>query len=149
MARAASSGLSECRRQGACPQARGLCRGTRLTHAATIAAQDWPVTSAHGMPPNRYRGPPMTLGNMRVNGVRSLSVRCLICHHQAVLAVDEWPDHVRVPAFGRRMVCTGCGIIGADARPNWASPRIIQMDQDTGAEGLYSRRAGQEPRSWS
>jgi hypothetical protein len=28
------------------------------------------------MPPNRYRGPPMTLANMRENGVRSLSVTC-------------------------------------------------------------------------
>jgi hypothetical protein len=24
-----------------------------------------------------------------------------------------------VPSFGPRMVCTRCGIIGADARPNW------------------------------
>jgi hypothetical protein len=24
-----------------------------------------------------------------------------------------------VPAFGPRMVCTSCGIVGADARPNW------------------------------
>jgi hypothetical protein len=24
-----------------------------------------------------------------------------------------------MPAFGPRMVCTGCGMIGADARPNW------------------------------
>jgi hypothetical protein len=24
-----------------------------------------------------------------------------------------------VPAFGQRMVCTSCGIVGADARPNW------------------------------
>jgi hypothetical protein len=28
------------------------------------------------MPVNRYRGPPMTLANMRENGVRSLSVTC-------------------------------------------------------------------------
>jgi len=27
----------------------------------------------------------MTLGNMRENGVRSLAVYCLRCHHQAVL----------------------------------------------------------------
>jgi hypothetical protein len=26
---------------------------------------------------------------------------------------------VPVPAFGPRMVCAGCGIIGAFARPNW------------------------------
>jgi hypothetical protein len=36
---------------------------------------------------------PMTLGNMR--------------------------DDVPVPTFGPRMVCTKCGTIGADVRPNW------------------------------
>jgi hypothetical protein len=35
---------------------------------------------------------PMTLGNMRANGVRSLSVSCWLCHHDAVLAVDAWSD---------------------------------------------------------
>jgi hypothetical protein len=62
---------------------------------------------------------PMTLGNTRANGVRSLSVSCWLCHRGAVLAVDHWPDYVPVPAFGPRMVCTGCGIVGADARQNW------------------------------
>jgi hypothetical protein len=28
-------------------------------------------------------------------------------------------DDIPVPAFGPRMMCTRCGIIGADARPNW------------------------------
>jgi hypothetical protein len=36
-----------------------------------------------------------------------------------VLSADRWPDDVAVPTFGPRMVCTRCGIIGADARPNW------------------------------
>jgi hypothetical protein len=45
---------------------------------------------------------PMTLGNMR--GLRSLAIYCWQCH---------------LPTFGPRMVCTGCGIISADARPNW------------------------------
>jgi hypothetical protein len=34
----------------------------------------------------------MTLGNMRANGVPSLAVRCMLCHHQAVLSVDAWAD---------------------------------------------------------
>jgi hypothetical protein len=66
---------------------------------------------------------PMTLGNMRELGVRSLDVSCWNCHHQAVLLADCWPDDVVVPTFGPRMVCTGCGIVGADARPNWKERR--------------------------
>jgi hypothetical protein len=62
---------------------------------------------------------PMTLGNMRELGVTALSVTCLQCSHRAVLDVRPWPDDVVVPWFGPRMVCTGCGMIGADARPNW------------------------------
>ncbi len=62
---------------------------------------------------------PMTLGNMRANGVRSLIVYCMACHRSAVLDVDGYADGVPVPAFSPRMVCTRCGIIGADARPNW------------------------------
>jgi hypothetical protein len=67
----------------------------------------------------RYEIQPMTLGNMCELGVRSLDVSCWLCRHQAVLSADRWPDDVVVPTFGPRMVCTGCGIIGADARPNW------------------------------
>jgi hypothetical protein len=61
----------------------------------------------------------MTLGNMRANGVRSLFVSCWNCHHRAVLGADRRRDDVPVPTFGPRMVCTRCGIVGADARPNW------------------------------
>ena len=71
------------------------------------------------MPPNRYRGPPMTLENMRAQGVRSLWVVCELCRHDAVVNVDGYGDAVPVPAFGSRMVCTCCGVIGAHARPNW------------------------------
>jgi hypothetical protein len=34
-------------------------------------------------PPTRYHGPPMTLANMRENGVRSLAVTCELCHRGA------------------------------------------------------------------
>jgi hypothetical protein len=64
----------------------------------------------------RYRGPPMTLANMRAQGVRSLAVTCELCHHDAVVNVDAFDDAVPVPAF---VLCTVCGIIGAFARPNW------------------------------
>jgi hypothetical protein len=59
----------------------------------------------------------MTLGNMRANGVRSISVYCWACHHQAVLAVDGRITF-RCGVRPARMVCTSCGTIGADARPN-------------------------------
>jgi hypothetical protein len=60
----------------------------------------------------------MTLANMRAQGVRSLWVVCDLCYHEAVINVDRFGD-VPGPAFGPRMVCTSCGIIGAFARPNW------------------------------
>ena len=74
---------------------------------------------------------PMTLGNMRANGVRRLAVNCgaLGCHHEAVLDVGAYPDDMPVPAFGPRMVCTVCGAIGAEARPNW---------QERSAAGAFS-----------
>lgn len=78
---------------------------------------------------------PMTLGNMRQLGVRSLSVSCNLCHHQSVMSTAIWPDHVAVPTFGPRMVCTRCGIIGADARPNWKEHRAR-------GEGSASTRSG-------
>jgi len=79
------------------------------------------ITSANA---HENRGPcapivPMTLGNMRQHGVRSLAVSCSLCHHQAVIDAARWPDAVPVPTFGPKMVCTRCGIVGADARPNW------------------------------
>jgi len=64
----------------------------------------------------------MTLGNMRELGVRSLDVSCWLCHRQAILSADRWPDDVPVPTFGPRMLHTG-GIIGADAGRGGGSSR--------------------------
>ena len=63
----------------------------------------------------------MTLANMRSQGVHTLAVYCgaLRCHHEAVLDVSAFADDVVVPSFGPRMVCTVCGAIGGDVRPNW------------------------------
>jgi hypothetical protein len=61
----------------------------------------------------------MTLGNMRENGVRTLAVWCDgLAHHHRVLDVSAYPDDVTGPSFDPHMVCTICGAIGADARPN-------------------------------
>ena len=68
------------------------------------------------MPATRYSGPPMTLANMRANGVRSLAVACHLCHHEALMNMDAFGDAVAVPAFGPCMVCTSCR---TDVRPNW------------------------------
>jgi hypothetical protein len=68
---------------------------------------------------SNYLTEPMTLDNMRENGVRSLAVSCWICHHRAILNAEPWPDDLSVPTFGPRLVCTRCGIVGADARPKW------------------------------
>lgn len=68
----------------------------------------------------RYYGPPATLGNMRADGVRSLLIYCNACTHTAVLNVDNYGDDIFVPSFNSRMICTQCGVIGAEARPNWS-----------------------------
>jgi hypothetical protein len=51
--------------------------------------------------------------------VRSLDACCSIYHHRTILSADPWSNDTPVPSFGPRMVCTNCGIIGAEARPNW------------------------------
>jgi hypothetical protein len=56
---------------------------------------------------------------MRHNGVRSLDVQCNQCRYRVILNVDHLPGDLTVPWFGPRMVCTYCGMIGADVRPNW------------------------------
>ena len=71
----------------------------------------------------------MDAGAMRDIGVRTLAIRCgaLWCNHEAVLDVNAFADDLTVPSFGPRMVCTVCGAIGADARPNWneRAPRSL------------------------
>jgi hypothetical protein len=50
------------------------------------------------------------------HGVRSLAYRVLDLSPGAIKSADPWLNDVLVPTFGPRMVCTRCGIIGADAR---------------------------------
>jgi hypothetical protein len=56
---------------------------------------------------------------MRQNGVRSLQVMCFGCRHKVIVNVDMYPGEFLVRDFGSRVVCSKCGIVGADVRPNW------------------------------
>jgi hypothetical protein len=70
---------------------------------------------------SRFNDPiePMDLANMRANGVRSLDVQCTQCRHRVIVNVDHLPGDLTVSSLGPRMVCTKCGTVGADVRPNW------------------------------
>jgi hypothetical protein len=69
--------------------------------------------------PQPYRGPPVTLGHIRAHGVRHLLIYCSTgrCHHSAVINADRWSDDT---GLSPKSVCTKCGMIGADVRPNWS-----------------------------
>jgi hypothetical protein len=65
--------------------------------------------------------PPVTLGHIRGHGCRELLVYCNSGrrHHSAGMNADWLPDVTPVRSLCRRMVCTQCGMIGADVRPDW------------------------------
>jgi hypothetical protein len=96
------------------------------------------ILSGMGTRPRSSAGDPMTLGNMRANGVRSLDVSCWQCHHRAIMSADPWPDHVPVPAFGPRMVCsrTVVLIVGATAAAKATKPGRPTPHDRPGAASL-------------
>jgi hypothetical protein len=64
-----------------------------------------------------------TMGNLRAQDCRSLVVSCISewCQHSETVDPDWLPDDVSVRSLGPVMVCTACGTIGADVRPDWSS----------------------------
>jgi hypothetical protein len=80
--------------------------------------------------------PPVTMGHVRSHGCRSLLVYCVSawCNHGATLNGDWLPDETVLLDLDRRMVCTACGLIGADVRPDWAS-----VTGSAGMGGAHSR----------
>ena len=68
---------------------------------------------------------PVTLGHIRSHGCRDLLVYCDSghCHHSATMNADWLPDRTPVRSLWPRMVCTVCGYVGADVRPDW-SPHV-------------------------
>jgi hypothetical protein len=70
----------------------------------------------------RNVGPPMTLANMRANGVRAVIATCA-CGHKADVNVDALPETIAVPEVGRCLRCSACGRKKIDTRPAWHTAR--------------------------
>jgi hypothetical protein len=51
-------------------------------------------------------GPPMTLANMRLNGVRALTATCEACGREADVGVDALPETLTIPETGKRLRCS-------------------------------------------
>ncbi len=83
-------------------------------------------------PEKRKPGPLPTLGHYRkVHGIQTFTVYCangVRCWHSAVVTFGDFPDDTVARSLNARMVCTQCGIIGADVRPNWALRELPQTD---------------------
>ena len=64
-------------------------------------------------------GPPMTLSNMRADGVHAVTATCEACGHKADVNVDALPESVTLPEAGRRLRCSSCGGKTISTRPAW------------------------------
>ena len=66
---------------------------------------------------------PMTLANMRHQGVQRLIACCLnpSCQHEAVIDVSKFADDVELTSLAQKIVCAKCNASGPhlDVRPNW------------------------------
>ena len=64
-------------------------------------------------------GPPMTLANMRQNGVRMVTATCAKNGRSADVNVDALPETMTVPEAGARLRCSQCGGKRVWTRPAW------------------------------
>ena len=62
---------------------------------------------------------PMTLANMRANGVRMVTASCANCGRQADVNVDALRETLTVPEAGQRLRCSHCGSKTISTRPAW------------------------------
>ena len=68
----------------------------------------------------------IAFGEMRQSGVTRIDVFCsnYRCSHSTTLAVDRWPDHVRLSDIEPHFVCKACGKRGADIRPDFRHAKM-------------------------
>ena len=64
---------------------------------------------------------PMSLGNMREHGVRSVAAHCqkASCGHSASINVDALPNDFPVPDVSLRLRCSRCGSRKVKTQPDW------------------------------
>ena len=77
------------------------------------------------------------LENMRSLGCRDLLVYCSNaprCWHRSKINADRWPNDTAIVDIESLFVCTQCGAIGAELRPDF-SPHT---GQSTYAYGAHS-----------
>jgi hypothetical protein len=83
-------------------------------------------------------GPPMSLANMRQNGVRAVTASCANCGRSADVNVDLMPETVHVPDVAQRLRCSACGGKHVSTRPAWhTAPRQGTPDTQRERPLLY------------
>jgi transcription elongation factor Elf1 len=86
-------------------------------------------------------GPPMTLANMRQNGVRAVTATCEACGRSADVNVDALPETIAVPKAGQRLRCSRCGAkrVSRDEIPGRDKSQVRKDSQlNWGAAGRAS-----------
>jgi hypothetical protein len=68
---------------------------------------------------------PVTLGDMRALGVRSVYVTCSACGYASTANADDWQDDVVIRSLGPHMRCAKCGNLGAVVQPDWTELRSM------------------------
>jgi hypothetical protein len=84
-----------------------------------------PFMPRNDLPLRAPQGPPMTLANMRQNGVRMIWAKCEACGHQADVNVDTLAETLVVPKVGHRLRCSCCGGKQINTRPAWHTRRDV------------------------
>jgi hypothetical protein len=79
--------------------------------AAAFAESGHGILTGMSTRPRSQAGDPMTLGNMRADGVRSLDVSCWQFHHRTILSADPWSDHVRCGSSRRPLFKHSAGLV--------------------------------------
>ena len=85
--------------------------------------------------PELQPGPPMSLANMRANGVRAVTATCQACNHSADVNVDALPETLTVPEAGKRLRCSQCGGKRVWTKAAWHTGTRRHGAPDTRAPG--------------